>query len=107
MYTTAELFVMASDPKATKEIFLNNVTLSIEDDAAGCADLDVEKARLAKIWDVSQMSVRELVKSVGLSMAAFAKQSGIPYRTVQDWCSGQRACPVYVRFLLAEHYGLL
>lgn len=35
MYHAAELFVMASDPKAVKEIFLNNVTLSVEDDASG------------------------------------------------------------------------
>ena len=44
MYT-AELFAMANDPKAVKEVFLNNVTLSIEDDAPGCIDLDAEKER--------------------------------------------------------------
>ena len=91
MYT-AELFAMANDPKAVKEVFLNNVTLSIEDDAPGCIDLDAEKERLSNI---------------GLSQTAFAKQAGIPRRTVQDWCGEKRACPTYVRFLLAEHYGLL
>lgn len=43
MYNAAELFVMESDPKAVKEIFLNSVTLSVEDDASGCVDLDAEK----------------------------------------------------------------
>ena len=51
--------------------------------------------------------MRELVASTGLSQTAFAKQAGIPRRTVQDWCGEKRACPTYVRFLLAEHYGLL
>ena len=107
MYTTAELFAMATDPKTSHEVFLNSVTLSVPDDAAGCVDLDAEKARLSTIWDVAHLSTRELVARTGLSQTAFAKQAGVPLRTVQDWCGEKRACPTYVRFLLAEHYGLL
>ena len=106
MYT-AELFNMATDPETSRAAFLNNVTLSIPDDASGCIDLDAEKARLSTIWDVAHLSMRELVDRAGLSQTAFAKQAGIPLRTVQDWCGEKRACPVYVRFLLAEHYKLL
>lgn len=107
MYTTAELFTMATDPEASRAAFLNNVTLSIPDDAAGCVDLDAEKARLSTIWDLAHLPMRELVASTGLSQTAFARQAGVPRRTVQDWCGEKRACPTYVRFLLAEHYGLL
>lgn len=107
MYNTAELFVMASDPKAVKEIFLNNVTLSVEDDAAGCVDLDAQKAKLEKIWEVAHMSFKEMVEATGLTHTAFAKMAGVPYRTLQGWCGETRECPVYVRFLLAEHYKLL
>lgn len=106
MYT-AELFSMANDPKAVKEVFLNNVALSIPEDAAGCIDLDAEKRRLAQIWDVAHMTMKEIVDASGLSQTAFAKQAGVPRRTVQDWCGEKRACPAYVRFLLAEHYKLL
>ena len=107
MYTTAEFFIMAADPAASREVFLNSVTLSIPDDAAGCVDLDAEKERLSNIWDLAHLSMRELVASTGLSQTAFAKQAGVPLRTVQDWCGEKRACPAYVRFLLAEHYGLM
>ena len=111
MYTTAELFTMATDPAASREVFLNSVTLSIPDDAAGCVDLDAEKERLSniweRIWDLARLPMRELVARTGLSQTAFAKQAGVPRRTVQDWCGEKRACPTYVRFLLAEHYGLL
>lgn len=106
MYT-AELFNMATDPKTSRAEFLNNVTISIPDDADGCVDLDAEKARLSAIWDVAHLSMRELVARTGLSQTAFAKQVGVPLRTVQDWCGEKRACPTYVRFLLAEHYNLL
>lgn len=107
MYTTAEFFIMAADPAASREVFLNSVTLSIPDDAAGCVDLDAEKERLSNIWELAHLSMRELVASTGLSQTAFAKQAGVPLRTVQDWCGEKRACPTYVRFLLAEHYNLL
>lgn len=107
MYTTAELFNAAADPAASREVFLNSVTLSIPDDAAGCVDLDAEKERLSTIWDLAHLPMRELVARTGLSQTAFAKQAGIPLRTVQDWCGEKRACPAYVRFLLAEHYKLL
>lgn len=107
MYTTAELFTMATDPEVSRAAFLNNVTLSIPDDAAGCVDLDAEKERLSNIWELAHLSMRELVARTGLSQTAFAKQAGVPRRTVQDWCGEKRACPTYVRFLLAEHYNLL
>jgi len=45
--------------------------------------------------------------STGLSQTAFAKQAGVPLRTVQDWRAARRSCPGWVRFLLAEHYRLL
>lgn len=107
MYTTAELFAIATDPKISRAAFLNNVTLSIPDDADGRVDLDAEKARLSTIWDLAHLPMRELVARTGLSQTAFAKQAGIPLRTVQDWCGEKRACPAYVRLLLAEHYNLL
>lgn len=105
MYTNAELFIMATEQP--KEIFTNNVILSVPDNAGGCLNLDAEKARLASIWDAAHMTVRQMVQAVGMSQTAFAKKAGIPMRTVQNWCLGERECPVYVRFLLAEHYGLI
>lgn len=107
MYTTAELFAIAADPETSRAAFLNNVTLSIPDDAPGCIDLDAEKERLSTIWDLAHLPMRELVSRTGLSQTSFAKQAGVPLRTVQDWCGEKRACPTYVRFLLAEHYNLL
>lgn len=107
MYTTAELFIMATDPAASREVFLNSVTLSVPDDASGCIDLDAEKERLSRIWELAHLSMREMVARTGLSQTAFAKQVGVPLRTVQDWCGEKRACSTYVRFLLAEHYKLL
>ena len=35
-------------------------------------------------------------RSTGLSQRRFGKRFGIPYRTVENWESGVRACPPYV-----------
>lgn len=107
MYTTAELFTMATNPATSREVFLNSITLSVPDDATGGIDLDAEKERLSTIWELAHLSMRELVARTGLSQTAFAKRACIPLRTVQGWCLGERECPAYVRFLLAEHYKLL
>ena len=107
MYNVGELFSMASEAGAVKEFFLSNVTLSVPDDAAGCVDLDAEKARLSRIWELAHLSMKELISRTGMTQTSFAKGAGIPLRTVQNWCAGSRDCPVYVRFLLAEHYSLL
>lgn len=106
-YTAAELFVMASEPEASRVAFLNNMTVTVPDDASGCIDMDAEKERLSVIWDLAHLSMRELISRTGMSQTAFAKCAGIPLRTVQNWCAGSRDCPAYVRFLLAEHYKLL
>lgn len=106
-YTTAELFVMASEPETSRVAFLSNVTMTVPDDADGCIDMDAEKERLSVIWNLAHLSMRELISRTGMSQTAFAKCAGIPLRTVQNWCAGSRDCPAYVRFLLAEHYKLL
>ena len=105
MYSKAELFVMAAGQP--KKIFFGNVTLSVPDDAGGCLNLDSEKVRLSTIWGVANMTLDQMAQSVGLTLALFAKGAGIPYSTMQHWVRGERESPVYVRFLLAEHYGLI
>lgn len=105
MWNKAELFAMAQEQP--KEVFKNNVTLSVPDNAPGCVDLDAETERLSRFWDVAHMTVRELAESAGLSQSAFARAACIPLRTMQNWCGSQRNCPDYIRFLLAEHFGLI
>jgi DNA-binding transcriptional regulator YiaG len=105
VYTKAELFSMAAEQP--KEIFSNNITLSAPDDASDCIDLDAEKARLSRIWELAHLSMKELISRTGMTQTSFAKGAGIPLRTVQNWCAESRDCPAYVRFLLAEHYKLL
>ena len=61
---------------------------------------------LGSIWDAAHLSIKDIRAASGLSRTAFAEHLCIPYRTVQDWERGLRACPGYLRLLIAEHFGI-
>ena len=45
-------------------------------------------------------STKNLVKLSGLSMTYFARKFGLPYRSVQNWCSEERRPPDYLPILI-------
>ena len=55
-------------------------------------------------------TVRELRQAAGLTQAKLAARFGIPKRTVESWEAtgpSARACPGYVRRMMAECLGVL
>lgn len=64
-------------------------------------------ADLRAVWDALHRPVREIVAASGLSQASFGERYCIPRRTVENWCSGARECPLYTRLLLQRAEGLL
>lgn len=75
------------------------------------ADIPAERIEyLDRLWIIAHMSVRDMCKAAGLSQAAFAQRFCIPLRTVENWCcSGPsaRACPDYIRLMMAQFLGLI
>ena len=45
-------------------------------------------------------STKRLVEFSGLSMTSFARKFGLPYRSVQNWCSEERRPPDYLPILI-------
>lgn len=73
-------------------------------------DADIPTARLdwlGQLYDAAHRSVREIAASAGLSQRKLAERFAIPYRTVENWCSGVRSCPDYVRLMMQECLGLV
>ena len=67
-----------------------------------------DKDWLRKIWAVAHMSMRDIWKASGMSQAKFAKKIFIVnLRTVEQWMSGTRQPPEYVKFLAAYRMGLI
>lgn len=64
--------------------------------------------QLCEIWNATHMSVTEIRAAAGIrSMVELAEHFAIPYRTVQNWESGQRECAPYIRLMIQETLGLI
>lgn len=46
-------------------------------------------------------TILEIRQATGLNRKQFSNALHIPYRTVEDWEKGARACPAYVAELIA------
>lgn len=97
--TNAELFTIAANPVTSRDAFLSNVTLSAPD-SPGYIDLDAEKARLSRIWEMAHLSMKELISLTGLSQTAFAKAGGRP-AAHRAGLVRRKACVPHIRPLFA------
>lgn len=62
---------------------------------------------LGNLYDAVTRSVKDIAANAGLSQRGLAERFAIPYRTVENWCSGARECPLYMRLMMQEILGLL
>lgn len=60
---------------------------------------------VSQIWDAAHKSVKQIAADAGLTQRKLAERFCIPYRTVENWCGGQRECPAYVRLMMQELLG--
>ncbi len=92
-----------ADPDAYVSSML---TASIWSDANG-AEISTEfQETLRSIYTAATRTVREIVGASGLTQAAFAERWCIPLRTVENWCTGRRECPLYTRLMMQQCMGV-
>jgi len=48
------------------------------------------------------MTVKEFIKSSGMTHKQLSERFGIPRRTIEDWSRGVRNCPDYVVSMMKE-----
>ena len=93
---------------ADVEAYVSDMALSSvwgcpEDSAIPAERLD----DLRTIYTAVTRNIRDVVSHSGLSYARFGQKYNIPTRTVENWCGGVNACPLYTRLLLQRSEGLL
>lgn len=65
-------------------------------------DLDDLMLVMRRIWDYSRSrDIVSIRKQTGLSQSNFAREFGIPLRTLQGWELGERTAPQYLTDLIA------
>lgn len=62
---------------------------------------------LENIHHAAHMTVRDIIMSAGLTQHAFADKFCIPLRTVENWATGTRKCPDYLRLSLCRQLDIL
>ena len=50
--------------------------------------------------EAQPMPINELRAAAGMTQKQFAEYFGIPQRTIENWCGGQRKCPAYLLELM-------
>lgn len=108
--TDHQLYTIIADAAAciNRDAFVSDwATSSIFDDSPD-ADIPPERVELlTNIYNAAHRSVRDIVAATGYSQRQFAQRFCIPLRTIENWCTGRRECPVYVRLMMQECLGLL
>lgn len=91
---------------ADRDAFVSDWSLSSVWGDAPEADVPADRVKeLGHLWDAAHLTIRDIRAHTGLSQAAFAVRYCIPRRTVENWESGARSCPDYLRLLLAQAAG--
>lgn len=93
-----------SDPAAyVSGLALSSMWGDAEDDAIPQERIEF----LSQLWDAFHRSVKEIAAAAGMSQRSLAERFCVPYRTMEDWCTGKRACKLYDRLMMQECLGLL
>lgn len=92
---------------ADRDAFMADSALSsVWGDTEGAETPPERISAISGIWDVAHASIRDIRAYTGLTQAAFCTRYCIPRRTLENWESGIRSCPDYVRLLLAQASGM-
>lgn len=102
-------FLVAESANYTdRDAYISDLALSsiwgdLEDTAIPADRLE----KLGQIWDATHRSVKQIAAAAGLSCRELAERFAIPYRTVENWSSGSRKCPLYTKLMMQECLDLL
>lgn len=59
------------------------------------------------LWDAACLPFRDFLTLTGYSRAGLARRFCVPLSTLDQWLSGKRNPPPYVRLLIAECTGII
>ena len=86
-----------------RDAFISDWALSSMWDDSPEDDIPQQRIdEIGQIWDVAHISFADILAASGRTLPNFALHYAIPYRTAQNWKNGVRACPLYLRLLLAR-----
>lgn len=58
------------------------------------------------VFTAVRRTMPDICQESGLTGRDICRRYGISYRTMEDWTSGRRTCPVYLRLMIQESLGI-
>ena len=62
---------------------------------------------LKNIYEITNLTFKELIKRTGLTQKQFGDRFNIPLRTIENWVGGQRECPIYIKIMICDLLGYI
>lgn len=102
------LFAQETQNYSDRDAYVSDMATSSMWGDAPDAEIPADRLDwLGSIYDAVHRSVNDIATAAGLSHRKLAERFCIPVRTVEDWCSGKRTPPDYVRLMMQELLGLI
>lgn len=93
---------------ADPDAFASDAALSLLDPDGPGQEVDLAAfEQLRTLWHVANDPFKALLGRMGLRQTQCSIRFCIGLRTVQHWANEDRACPPYIRLMMAEATGLL
>lgn len=101
------LCVTEAQNYSDRDAYLSDLALSSvwEDEPESAVPADRLEA-LGNIYDAVHRSIRDIASASGLTQRKLMERFCIPRRTMEDWSTGTRSCPVYTLLLIQESLGI-
>lgn len=91
----------------SRDAYISDLSLSSIWGDADDAEIPTERIeKLGELWDACHRSVKDIAAAARMRQRKLAEHFCIPYRTVEDWCTGKRDAPIYTRLMMQECLGL-
>lgn len=102
------MYCVSEAPNYTdRDAYVSDLALSSMLGDAEDSDIPADRlTQLGAIWDDVHRSVKDICRDAGLSQRKLAERFCIPYRTVENWCSGVNDCPIYTRLMMQQLLNL-
>lgn len=103
------LFCVQEAPNySDRDAYVSDISLSSVWDDADSDSIPTNRIEaVGSVFDAINRSVSDIASAAGLSHRKLAERFCVPYRTVENWCTGVNACPLYVRLMMQECLHLL
>jgi hypothetical protein len=96
--------IAAAQNYSNRDAYINDIVSAIWEKS----EISAQRIKdVGTAYDAQKRTAKDIAIASGMSARKLAERFSIPYRTMENWCGGQRVAPQYVLLMMQECLGLL